>query len=195
MRWIRLCVCAPVLGFGQQAGVLPDWEARKLLESLVENARKIEPMLAELRPAEWIAHGAPDAYVLQHRRVSQSIATLHASSTKLAAQPGRVNAAVETLFALENVQTYLGSVAQGVRRYQNPALADLLVALSDENGSNREKLKMYVLDLANSKESELQVMDGEAQRCRDILVRQPPPAKPRAIVPKLPAPAKPKDRL
>ncbi len=177
--------------FGQQPGVLPEWETRKLLTSLVDNAKKIEPLIAEIRPADWIAQGAPDAYHLQWQRVSQSIGGLQAASQKLAAQPSKLTHALATLYGLESMQGYLGSLASGVRRYQNPALADLLMGVSDENANNRETLKQYILELAVASEAEYSVMDNEAQRCRDMLVRQPP-ARPAPAKPK-PAPAK-KDR-
>lgn len=173
---------------GQQPGVLPEWETRKLLTSLVDNAKKIEPLIAEIRPSDWISQGAPDAYQLQWQRVSQSIGGLQAASQKLAAQPAKLTHALATLYGLESMQGYLGSLASGVRKYQNPALADLLMGVSDENANNRETLKQYILELAVASEAEFTVMDNEAQRCRDTLVRQPP-ARPAPAKPK-PAPAK-----
>jgi len=178
-----LAALSASLLFGQQPGVLPEWETRKLLASLVDNAKKIEPLIAEIRPAEWTAQGAPDAYELQWRRVTQSIGGLQTASQKLAAQPSKITHALATLYGLESMQGYLGSLAAGVRKYQNPALADLLMGVSDENANNRETLKQYILELAVANEAEFSVMDNEAQRCRDMLVRQPPPR---------PAPAKPK---
>lgn len=176
--------------FGQQPGLLPEWETRKLLTSLVDNAKKIEPLIAEIRPSDWISQGAPDAYQLQWQRVSQSIGGLQAASQKLAARPSKLTHALATLYGLESMQGYLGSLAAGVRKYQNPALADLVMGVSDENANNRETLKQYILELAVASEAEFNVMDNEAQRCRDMLVRQPP-ARP-AAKPK-PTPAK-KDR-
>lgn len=183
-----LAAVAATAAFGQQPGVLPEWETRKLLASLVDNAKKIEPLIAEIRPSDWISQGAPDAYQLQWQRVSQSIGGLQAASQKLAAQPSKMTHALATLYGLESMQGYLGSLAAGVRKYQNPARADLLMGVSDENANNRETLKQYILELAVASEAEFSVMDNEAQRCRDMLVRQPP-ARPAPAKPK-PAPAK-----
>jgi hypothetical protein len=63
-----------------------------------------------------------------------------------------------------------------VRRYQNPALADLLTGLVADSSGSRQQLRQYVMDLVSLKEQEYQVMDREAQRCRAFLSRQPLPA-------------------
>lgn len=178
----------------QSAGIPPEWETRKLLDSLVNNARKLDPLVAEINPAAWKELGAPDAYTAQWRSVRNAIAGLQNASTKLSAEPTRLSLALDTLFRMDSLSIFLGSLATGVRRYQNPALADLLIAVSDENAANRESLKQYTLDLAASKEGELKVMESEAQRCLGIIVKQPPPAsatRPRPAAAPKPAPAKP----
>jgi hypothetical protein len=169
----------------QSAGVPPDWETRKLLDSLVSNARKLEPNVNGINPAEWKEKGAPDAYQAQWASVRTALSGLKISSSKLSQEPTRLSAALDTLFRLDGLNTYLGSLAAGVRRYQNPALADLLLGVADENSANRESLKQYALDLAASKEGELKVMESEAQRCLGMIIQQPPaPVRPK------PAPAK-----
>ncbi|MBI2688945.1 MAG: hypothetical protein HYX27_21800 [Acidobacteria bacterium] len=173
----------------QSAGVPPEWETRKLLDSLVNNAKKLEPLVSEITPASWKEKGAPDAYQAQWKSVKLSLEGLRYSSARLANEPTRLSFALDTLFRLDGLNIYLGSLASGVRRYQNPALADLLLGVADENSANRESLKQYALDLAASKEGELKVMETEAQRCLGIIVKQPPaPARPK------PAPAKDKDK-
>jgi PAS domain S-box-containing protein len=56
-------------------------------------------------------------------------------------------------------------------------MGELLTSLAGENGANRERFQRYIVDLAAQREQEYQIMDHEAQRCRDMLLRQPPPAK------------------
>ncbi len=173
----------------QSAGVPPEWETRKLLDSLVNNAKKLEPLVLQINPADWKEKGAPDAYQAQWKSVRNAIEGLQYSSGRLSKEPTRLSYALDTLFRLDGLNTYLGSLASGVRRYQNPALADLLLGIADENSANHESLKQYTLDLATSKEGELKVMESEAQRCLGIIVKQPPaiPAKPKPVAP-------PKDR-
>ena len=62
-----------------------------------------------------------------------------------------------------------GSLEQGLRKYQTPAAAAALAALSGENGANRSRLERYLVSLAADQEQQLQVMDSEAQRCRASL--------------------------
>ena len=182
------CLAAVALS-AQSAGVPPEWETRKLLDSLVTNAKKLEPLVSQINPADWKDKGAPDAYQAQWKSVRNAIEGLQYSSGRLAKEPTRLSYALDTLFRLDGLNIYLGSLASGVRRYQNPALADLLLGIADENSANHESLKQYALDLASSKEGELKVMETEAQRCLGIIVKQPPaiPARPKPVAP-------PKDR-
>ncbi len=182
-----LGLTAAALSAQANAGVTPEWETRKLIDGLVANANKLEPLLNEINPANWREPGAPDAYQSQWRSVHNSLAGFKYSSTQLAKDPTKLSVALETLFRLDSVNVFLGSLATGVRRYHNPALADLVLGVADENSANRENLKQYTIELAASKEGELKVMESEAQRCLAMIVQQPPPAKPR---PAAPAPAK-----
>lgn len=165
------------------AGIPPEWETRKLLDALVKNANKLDPLVGEINPADWKEKGAPDAYQAQWKGVRNAIGGLKAASTQLAQEPTRLSLALDTLFRLDGLNIYLGSLAAGVRKYQNPALADLLLGVADENSANRESLKQYALDLASTKEGELKVMESEAQRCLSIIVKQPPAPKPRSVPP------------
>jgi hypothetical protein len=178
----------------QSAGIPPEWETRKLLDSLVNNAKKLEPLVNDINPASWKEQGAPDAYQAQWQSVRNAILGLQVSSGQLAKEPTRLSFALDTLFRLDGLNVYLGSLASGVRRYQNPALADLLLGVADENSANRESLKQYALDLATTKEGELRVMESEAQRCLGIIVKQPPPPRPVAKPKPAAVPAPVKDR-
>jgi hypothetical protein len=74
----------------------------------------------------------------------------------------------------------LTSLIDGVRKYQNPALADLLRSVLSENNASRQQLRQYLMDLASIKEQEFKVMDEEAQRCRESISKLPtavPPKK------------------
>ena len=71
----------------------------------------------------------------------------------------------------------LNSLVDGVRHYQNPAIGDLLMGVLAENSSNRDKLRQYITDLANTKEQEFKIVDQEAQRCRGVLTHQTPVTK------------------
>jgi hypothetical protein len=170
------------------AGVPPEWETRKLIDNLVRNANKLAPLVEQVDPAGWKEKGAAEAYQAQWKSVRTAIGGVQFASEQLAKEPTRLSFALAALFRLDGLNIYLGSLASGVRRYQNPALADLLLGVADENSANRESLKQYAIDLAASKEGELKVMEAEAQRCLSIIVNQPPPPQPRVVKPQQMAP-------
>ncbi len=74
---------------------------------------------------------------------------------------------------MESLDRMIVSLGEGIRRYQNPATADLLQDVMGQNSAHREKLQQYIADLANEKEQQFRVADSEAQRCRAFLSKQP----------------------
>jgi hypothetical protein len=57
----------------------------------------------------------------------------------------------------------------GIRKYQNPAVAEMLAGLIADTSADRDKLRQYLVDLAADREQQFRVMDQEAQRCRAVL--------------------------
>lgn len=159
-----------------QDGLPPEWETRKQISALVATANRLDPVLSQLNPEVWKENGAPEAYVQQWENMRKALSYLQISADRLAKEPTRVTFVMDTYFRLQSIEQLLGSLAAGVRRYQNPAIADLLMGIANENSANRDFLQQYMKDLAASHESELKIMDSEAQRCRSILSKQPPPA-------------------
>lgn len=163
------------LRLGAQAGgVAPEWEIRKNISALAGSVERLKPLLEQVRPEEWVSQGAPDAYIGQWKTIRTEIGYLGISTDTLLRQPDRLTAALDTFFRIDRLQALLDSLEAGIRRYQNPALADLLRGVVSEGAGSRERLRQYVLDLAAIKEQECKVADQEAQRCRLILSRQPP---------------------
>jgi hypothetical protein len=158
--------------FGQ-TGVSSEWDIRKLLESMDLEAQHLKPVVDQVKPDDWMAKGAPSAYVAQWKTAQAELRYLLSSSEALARQPEKLTLALDTYFRMQAMESTVGSVVEGVRKYQNPALANLMQGVLGENSANRDRLRQYVQDLAAQKEQEFQVADREAQRCRDTLVRQP----------------------
>ena len=182
----------PVLfaGLAHAQGVSAPWDISQTLGALIEQSERLNPLLSQLTPQEWEAKGAPAAYTTQWRNAQNEVGYLIGAAKALQKQPEKLTLALETLFRLQAVEAQAASLVDGVRRYQNPAVGDLLVSVVAANSTNRDQLRQYVSDLAQTKEQEFQVVDQEAQRCRGTLVRQAPAApKPAAAAPK-PAPAK-----
>jgi len=162
------------------------WDTSKDLGVLIEQAERLNPILNQLTPEQWEAKGAPATYTAQWRDARDQVGYLIGAAKAMQKQPEKLTLALETLFRLQSVEAQVNSLVEGVRRYQNPAVGDLLVGVVGANAANRDQLRQYVSDLAQTKDQEFQIVDQEAQRCRGTLVR-PTPARPAA--PK-PAPAK-----
>jgi len=158
----------------QTSGAQPEWEVRTQVGALIKGIARLRPALEQVRPQEWTSKGAPEAYIAQCNTIRTELEYLDRSARILMAEPDRLTAALDTFFRVDRLQALLSSLEEGIRRYQNPALADLLAAIFSESAPAREGLRQYVLELAEMKERELKVADREAQRCRDFLVRQPP---------------------
>ena len=169
-------------------GVSAPWDISQTLTSLAAQSQRLLPILEQLTPEKWEARGAPAAYTAQWRNVRSEVGYLLGAAESMKKQPERLTLGLETLFRLQSVEAQVNSLIDGVRRYQNPAVGDLLVSVVSSNSANRDQLRQYISDLAQSKEEEFQVVDREAQRCRGTLMRQPAP---RPAAPKPAAPAAP----
>jgi len=170
----------------QAQGVSAPWDISPIVNALSEQAARLIPVLEQLTPMEWEAKGAPAAYTAQWRTVRSEVGYLVNVAQSLQKQPERLTLAFETYFRMQAVESQVNSLVDGVRRYQNPAVGDLLISVMAANSGNRDQLRQYITDLAETREQEFRVIDQEAQRCRGNLMRQAP-ARPAA--PKAPQPA------
>jgi len=161
------------LAQAQNPGVTADWDVAPAMDALALQAKRLKPILDQLTPQEWVAKGAPDAYVQQWKHAEDELGYLVNSAAATAKEPERLTLALDTYFRLISLESRLNSLADGVRNYQNPAVGDLLLGVLAENSSNRDKLRQYITDLAATKEQEFKIVDQEAQRCRGQLNHQP----------------------
>ncbi len=155
----------------QQAYVDP--QTAQIFTHIAEHAARLNPMLEEVRAGEWVARGAPETYVSQLATARQQIQAIETDMSALAQRPDRMQDAMKALFRVQSFHRSLDSLMGGLRRYQNPALADLIQSVAAQDQANLDALQSYILELANEKEQEFQVVDHEAQRCRGALSRQP----------------------
>jgi hypothetical protein len=151
----------------------------KTLNSVSAYAMQLAPMLEELRPKEWVSKGASDTYIAQWTSSLEQCKGLSAAAKALAEHPDRLPDVLQILFRIQSLEIAAASMEDGLRRYQNPALADLLIATRAESTPVREKLQQYAVELANEKDREFQVVDREAQRCRQDLSREAPRRTPK----------------
>jgi hypothetical protein len=157
------------------SGVASEWDARKLIDALNLQAQHLKPLIDQVQPADWVSKGASETYLSQWNSTQAQIKYLISSSDAFARQPERLQLGLDTYFRMESVESVLGSLSEGVRKYQNPALAAIMQTVIAENSTNRDRLRQYLQDLAGQKEQEFQVADREAQRCRAALLGQPAP--------------------
>lgn len=156
-------------------GVASEWDARKLIDALSMQAEHLKPIMDQVQPTEWLSKGAPDTYVAQWNSAQAQLKYLIGSSEAFSRNPERLTLGLETYFRMQSVEAVLGSLTEGVRKYQNPALASIMQSVIAENSANRDRLRQYLQDLAKQKEDEFKVADREAQRCRAAMLGQPAP--------------------
>lgn len=207
LRWIAALLLVPWLSAqapapaqtpalaqtGDANGVAAPWDVSQTVTALASQTSRLKPLLDQVTPREWLNKGAPEAYVSQWESAQRELADVQRVAQSLEKQPDRLTVALDTYFRLQSLETRLNSLVDGVRRYQNPAVGDLLVGVLGESAANRDKLRDYISDLASQKEQEFTVVDREAQRCRTTLNRQPArpapakaPAAPKPTAPKQP---------
>ena len=167
-----------------QSGLLPDWDIRVILEEMSAHAGRLEPVLSKVDTKSWVAKGASETYTAQLKSSQEQARAIADGAKALAQTPEKLSACLELYFRITGLEDMLISLEEGIRRYQDPALAQSLMALAAENGANRNRFQTYIVNLAAQREAECAVMDQEAQRCRGILATQPPPSANRSTPPR-----------
>jgi hypothetical protein len=163
---------APAQNGGGSQGVPEEWDARTMLRSLQTQTQHLKPILDQIHPENWVAQGAPKEYVSQYQTAQAELRYLQQTSDAFMKQPERLPLALDTYFRMQSLDTMLSSLIQGIRRYQNPAVGDLVQGVLNENTGNRDRLREYIRQLAVEKEQEFQIADREAQRCRGAINRE-----------------------
>jgi hypothetical protein len=157
----------------QDRGIEPEWDIRPVLKGIAAHAQRLIPTLEKIDAEGMVKNGAPETYLSQINESKVQAKALATEASALANSPEKLSADLATFFRMLSLEKTLYSVQEGLRKYWNPAIADLLNSQMAENGVNRERFQRYVVDLAAEREKECAVMDHEAQRCRGILARQP----------------------
>ncbi len=179
LKQMRLFLAPVVLccaAFSQPASAqqsTPDPQVLEAFNGISAHAARIEPMLQQLRPDDWVAKGAPDTYVAQFNSVVEQIRAIQSDMASLAQHPDQMTECMKALFRVQSSHRTLISLMEGLRRWQNPALAELIESVAAEDQTDLDHLEQYVLQLASEKDQQYAVVNSEAQRCRATLSRQP----------------------
>ena len=157
------------------AGLEPAWDIAPVLQEMGNHASRLLPVLDQVDMKAWVAKGASETYAAQLQSSKDQAKALADGARALSRNPEKLSASLELFFRIEALETMLASLEGGIRKYENPALAQLLEAVNGENGANRERFRRYIVNLAAEREQQFYVMDREAQRCRGILTPAAPP--------------------
>jgi hypothetical protein len=183
LRLLLSLSLAPILSiFAQQpiAAIPGDEPTIALYSRLAEHAGRLIPMLAQMKTEVWVAKGASETYVQQTTSVTVQLQAVQHDMRSLQQHPDALQEGMKALFRVQAFHRSLDSVLSGLRRYQNPALADLIVSVAGEDTPDLQQLENHLVEIAAQKDKEYTVVEREAQRCRGMLVREPVPA-PRPI--------------
>jgi len=156
------------------AGLESAWTVRNILDELLKDNEKLEPLLAQMNPQEWVAKkGAPDGYVQQWQVAHSQLSEALAAARTLAQKTESLPLALDAYFRFEALEVTSRSLEEAVMRYGDRFTADQLSGLIARNFSRRERFRDYIRDLAASSETNFKLADEEAQRCRGIISREP----------------------
>lgn len=160
------------------AGLETTWDIAPVLLAIGDHSTQVLAALDRLDPNVWVNKGASPTYGEQLQSCKDQLKAVADASKALARNPEQLAASLELLIRIQGLDTLYASVEEAVRKYQDPARAQDLVALIALGGANRERFQQYLVSYAADREHALQVMDKEAQRCRNMLAL-PAPAPPR----------------
>ena len=156
-------------------GLEPTWDIAVVIQQIGAQADLMLPALNHLSPRAWVTKGASETYVEQWESSWKQTQAISMEAASLARNPEKLSSALQLFFRMQGVEQMISSLQQGAAKYQSQEAAQNLAALFAEGGANRERLRMYIVNLASEREHQFEVMDKEAQRCRAGLTAAPPP--------------------
>jgi hypothetical protein len=159
------------------SGVQTPWDVRTIIDGVIKENSEFQPVLAAIRPQDWIAKGASPVYIQQLQQAQQQTRDVVITSKLLAQRTDQLSLALEEYFRLEALDVTARSLEEGLRRYSDRASGDKLSALIAHNFGAREHFRDYLSSLAVTQEENFKVADQEAQRCRAMISREPDPCK------------------
>jgi len=167
----------PAVIFGQDQGMTPQWDIREAIASLRAQIASLQPYMEQVDPATWTDPSAPAAYAGQWQSLRNEIGYLDRALGELSQNPASLSKSVESFLRMLSVEEMMDSFLDGVRRYHNPAIADLLTGIMNEGSDERAGMRRYLLEVATTQENECKIALQEAQRCRSELLARPPSSR------------------
>jgi hypothetical protein len=153
----------------QPVGLETDWEIGGVLKEIAAHASRLTPALDRIDARSWAEQGASETYGDQLQSAKDQARALNDGAADLVKNPERLSALLDVFFRIQAIDSMLGSVEEGIRKYGYKPDAQTLASLQAESGANRDRLQRYIVNLAAEREREFQAMDREAQRCRAVV--------------------------
>jgi len=158
------------------AGLENPWDVRKIIADLQNDTANLQPLLKQINTQDWYEKkGAPSTYTFQWQSAQAQLTDVLAATKLFAQKTESLSAALDTYFRLEALEVTERALAEGVGRYDTPTAARELNSLIAHNFASRERIRGYIRDLAATTEENFKIADSEAQRCREMISREPVP--------------------
>lgn len=162
---------AALLPAQEDQGMLPSWEVAAIAQDLGEQVDQVEQTLAGVQPTTWAQAG--EAYAGQRDTLATELGYLKNSAAAMARRPESLPIVVDTFLWIDRANSMMVSITDGVRRYQDATVADVLESSRGQFSGTAEKLKEYMRQLAVSAEMKMDIAHEEAQRCRTEMLTRP----------------------
>lgn len=158
------------------AGLETPWSIAPVIQEIGAHFGRLLEALNRIDTKAWVAKGASETYGQQLESCKAQAKAVSDAAALLARNPEQLAADLELFFRFQAVETMLGSIEEGMRKYQSPRDAEALASLQAEEGANRDRFQRYIIALAADRERQLKITDEEAQRCRAMFTTTIPPA-------------------
>ena len=157
------------------AGLETPWSVQKIIAGLQKDSTQLQPLLQQISPQRWSDQkGAPTTYILQWQSAQQQLNDVMSVIKLFAQKTESLSAALDVYFRLEALEVTERALAEGAQKYDTRAISEQLNMLIAHNFDNRQRLRDYLRDLAATTEQNFKIADGEAQRCRGMISKEPP---------------------
>ena len=146
-----------------------------IFKELADHAGRLLPLIDAANAEAWVrSGGASDTYIAQKQSAMEQTRALAIEAKALSATPEKLSLGLQLMIRLQAVDAMIGSLSDAIRRYQTTREAQELTKVAAESGLTRDRIQMYLVNLAIQREKDYEVMDREAQRCRGIVTQAPP---------------------
>jgi hypothetical protein len=154
-------------------GLQAPWDVKQMLNELNAENEKLQPLIAQMHPQEWLDNGAPPAYASQYLEARTRMDDQIRAVKRLSLQTDSLPVALDTYFRMEAFEVIAHSLGECIRKYGDRDMAEELSRLTAQEFTNRQKFREYLRDLSTERDQEFKVADEEAQRCRGMISGEP----------------------